>query len=173
MSSVEASSAGPADESVGCYLERQRRLRGVSLDELAIATRIPRRSLERLESGAFDRQSDGFARGFVRTVAQELGLDVEDAVMRLLGEPAFAKDEFSLRNPAFLRWAAAAIVLCGATAATLGAWSLLNGPSAAPGPLISQEVFIRRDVVRELARAQRDAYVRVEPLDSRREGYRD
>jgi transcriptional regulator with XRE-family HTH domain len=166
--------AGDAeDTSVGRYLARQRRLRGVSLEDLASATRIPRRSLERLESGAFDRQSDGFARGFVRTVAQALGLDVEDAVMRLLGEPAFAKDEFSFRNFAFLRWVAVGVMVIGLGAIGLGAWSLVGRVSGELVPLASKEVFIRRDVVRELARAQRDAYVSVEPLDSRREGYRD
>ena len=50
-------------------------MRGLSLDEVAAATRIPRRSLERLEAGAFDSEPDGFARGFVRTVADAMGLD--------------------------------------------------------------------------------------------------
>jgi hypothetical protein len=37
----------------------------------------------------------------------------------------------------------------------------------------SAEVFIRRDVVRELAASQRDAFVRKESLDSDRAGHRD
>ena len=82
-----ALSADP-ERSIGAYLTRQRELRGISLDELATLTRIPRRSLERLESGVFDRAPDGFVRGFVRTVADALGLDPENAVMRLLREPA-------------------------------------------------------------------------------------
>jgi len=57
------------------------------MDELANRTRIPRRSLERLEAGAFDSTPDGFVRGFVRTVADALGLDPDDAVNRLLREP--------------------------------------------------------------------------------------
>jgi cytoskeletal protein RodZ len=59
----------------------------MSLDELASLTKIPRRSLERLEAGAFDRTPDGFSRGFVRSVAEALGLDRDEAVNRLLGEP--------------------------------------------------------------------------------------
>ena len=75
-----AGSAVDSTDSIGRYLARQRRLRGVSLDDLAAQTCIPRRSLERLEDGAFDRQADGFVRGFVRTVAAALGLDAEEAV---------------------------------------------------------------------------------------------
>ena len=78
---------GHPEASVGVYLAQQRRLRGISLDDLSALTRIPRRSLERLEAGAFDRTPDGFARGFVRSVAEALGLDPNEAVMRLLPRP--------------------------------------------------------------------------------------
>ena len=69
--------------SIGRYLASQRRLRDISLDQLAALTKLPRRSLERLESGAFDREPDGFARGFVRTVAIALGLDPDDAARKI------------------------------------------------------------------------------------------
>ena len=49
--------------SVGLYLAGQRRLRGISVDDLAAQTRIPRRNIERLEAGAFDAAPDGFSRG--------------------------------------------------------------------------------------------------------------
>ena len=39
------------EPSIGRYLARQRSMRGISVEELAAMTRIPRRSLERLESG--------------------------------------------------------------------------------------------------------------------------
>ena len=39
---------------MGQYLANQRRLRRITLEELAERTRIPRRNLERLESGALD-----------------------------------------------------------------------------------------------------------------------
>jgi hypothetical protein len=73
-------------EQIGAYLARQRKLRGVSLDELESLTRIPKRSLERLEAGVFDSDRDAFARSFVRTVALALGLDAADAVARMLPE---------------------------------------------------------------------------------------
>jgi transcriptional regulator with XRE-family HTH domain len=168
-------SDGPAeaDGSVGSYLARQRELRGVSLDELAEATQIPRRSLERLEGGAFDRQVDGFSRGFVRTVADALGLDAADAVLRLLGEPIGSDDEPQFISDALKRWTIVAALLIGSVAAILGGWSLwarLDRISANPS---SEEVFIRRDVVRELAASQSEAFVRKESLDSPREGHRN
>ncbi len=72
---------------IGAYLAQQRRLRGIALGELADSIRIPIRSLERLENGAFDTTADGFTRGFVRTVADALGLDADAAVSRMLAEP--------------------------------------------------------------------------------------
>ena len=72
---------------IGAYLAQQRRLRGIALKELADQIRIPVRSLERLENGAFDTTADGFTRGFVRTVAEALGLDADAAVSRMLAEP--------------------------------------------------------------------------------------
>ncbi|MDH5565971.1 MAG: helix-turn-helix domain-containing protein, partial [Myxococcales bacterium] len=65
-----AQGAQAGGSAVGAYLAAQRRLRGISLDELAERTVIPRRNLERLESGAFDGNADGFTRGFVRTVSE-------------------------------------------------------------------------------------------------------
>jgi transcriptional regulator with XRE-family HTH domain len=82
----DARVAGERAEAIGAYLARQRRLRGISLDELAAATRIPIRSLQRLETGAFDHEPDGFARGFVRTVAVALGLPPDETVARMLPE---------------------------------------------------------------------------------------
>jgi hypothetical protein len=63
----------PGAFSIGAYLREQRRLRGLSLEEVEAVTRIPRRALARLEAGAFDRQQDVYLRGFVRTVAVAIG----------------------------------------------------------------------------------------------------
>ena len=73
-------------EPIGAYLARQRVLRGITLEQLADTTRIPLRSLARLEAGVFDTEPDGFARGFVRTVAKALGLPPDDTVARMLPE---------------------------------------------------------------------------------------
>jgi len=79
-------------ESIGGYLSQQRRLRGISIDELAEITRIPKRSIDRLEAGHFDQDVDGFVRGFVRTVAVGLGLDPDDTLARMLTEPNAESD---------------------------------------------------------------------------------
>jgi hypothetical protein len=70
----------------------QRELRGITRKELCQQTQIPLRSLERLETGAFDGLDDGFVRGFVRTVADALGLDLDDTLARMSPEPTSPTD---------------------------------------------------------------------------------
>ncbi|MGI9590051.1 MAG: helix-turn-helix domain-containing protein, partial [Myxococcota bacterium] len=129
-------------------------MRGVSLDELAQLTKIPFRSLERLESGAFDAARDGFVRGFVRTVAEALGLDPGEAVMRLLQEPR-AEPEADGKGGAGMVRRLPLLPLAGLAAVTLAAvlvWQLVSfwmSPAAEPS---SRQVLLRRDPVRELAR---------------------
>ena len=88
--SIDGAGAAETFEArpIGAYLRRQRVLRGMTAVELAELTRIPLRSLERLEGGLFDGETDGFVRGFVRTVASALGLDADDTVARMLQEPS-------------------------------------------------------------------------------------
>ena len=179
MPPVDRDGAAPGRESsapelsIGRYLARQRRLRGVSLDELAGLTKIPLRSLQRLEDGAFDHQADGFARGFVRTVAEALGLNAEEAVMRLLGEPPSGDDELALRRLSLRRWALGSALLLGGAAAIFGLWSLWSAAASGPAHEASEEIVYRRDVVRELAEAQRASDAGGESLDSAREDHPD
>jgi hypothetical protein len=133
--------------SIGAYLRSQRLLRGIGLGELSAATRIPRRSLERLEGGDFDDQPDGFARGFVRAVATALGLDPDDAVSRMLTEvevPAEPGRELPLGRAALLLGAVAVL------AAVAALWISLAGGPEAPRP-VEGDVVMRRDAVRALA----------------------
>lgn len=65
----------------GDKLRRERELRGISLDEIAEATKIGTRSLRALEEEKFDLLPGGiFNKGFVRAYAKFLGLDEEQAV---------------------------------------------------------------------------------------------
>ena len=144
------SGAEPGDGSIGSYLARQRRLRGVSVDELASLTRIPRRSLERLEAGVFDGTPDGFVRGFVRTVAEALGLDPDDAVNRLLREPR--EDEALLlararqqRRKLALRLTIAAAALLVLLALGRLSWWVFAGENESSDPVV-----YRRDTLRDL-----------------------
>jgi cytoskeleton protein RodZ len=65
----------------GDRLKREREMRGVSLEEVAAATRIAPKYLEALENDLWDHLPGGvFNRGFIRSIARFLGLD-EDGLM--------------------------------------------------------------------------------------------
>jgi cytoskeletal protein RodZ len=140
-------------EPIGVYLARQRELRGISLDDLAASTRIPRHSLERLESGAFDARPDGFARAFVRTVAVALGLEPDDTVNRMRCEPesAIARARAARRSRVVLALAAAA--LAAAIPLVWINWIAPAPPEAAAAatPAGDPELVLRPDAVRRLA----------------------
>jgi hypothetical protein len=140
-----------ASGSIGAYIARQRKLRGISLEELEILTRIPRRSLERLESGAFDAEPDGFVRGFVRTVSVAIGLDPDDTVTRMLVEP----DPRGKRRriPGLSAAAGLFLLLCLIAFGAAVLWTLAGGrpgelAEASGGPETGR---VRSDAVRELA----------------------
>ncbi len=141
-------------ESIGAYLATQRRLRGITVEELARQTRIPLRSLERLEAGSFDGHVDGFVRGFVRTVAAALGLDADEALNRTLHEPGGSEASSQAPRLSVKRVLATAafLVLLGALglAVQMVAISIAKAPAAGrSGPIV-----VRRDPVRALAEAQ-------------------
>lgn len=145
-----ADGAGAA--SIGEYLKRQRLLRGVTIEDLAATTRIPLRSLERLEAGYFDGVTDGFVRGFVRTVALALGLDADQTVARMLDEPASSpwdREGIGLWRKQVL----ALVALVAATAIGVlvlrAGWNLLVGGA---GSARDREVVSWRDPVHQLAR---------------------
>ena len=68
-------------DTFGESLKREREMRGVTLDEIAGATRIATRFLRAIENEEWDQLPGGvFNRGFVRAVAHYLGLDEENTV---------------------------------------------------------------------------------------------
>ena len=149
-----AESSDAAAQSIGAYLSAQRRLRGISIEELAHQTRIPLRSLERLESGSFDADVDGFVRGFVRTVAAALGLDADEALNRALQEPGGGvrrQEAPRLSIKRVLVTLAGILLLAGlGFGVQLIAISVADsGRSGAGNPVV-----VRRDPVRALAEAQ-------------------
>jgi hypothetical protein len=135
----------------------QRRLRGVSLDELAERTKIPRRNIERLEAGVFDGVADGFTRGFVRTVAEALGLDADETVMRLMSEPDpgdAGSTGMSRLQGLLLRFVlGAALVVAVALLLRLGS-AMIVSHAVDDGELSG--VVYRRDPVHALAKSSRD-----------------
>ena len=141
--------------SIGAYLARERRMRGISVGELAELTKIPTRSIERMEAGAFDGNPDGFVRGFVRTIAVALGLDPEEAVMRMLGEPA---DLVEAAGGSALwldrRLLAIAALLVVTVLLGLAIWGWVSRAPSAPADDDTRKVVYRRDAVRALANEQ-------------------
>ncbi len=138
--------------SIGEYLKKQRQLRGISQAELCKLTRIPPRSLERLESGAFDALDDGFVRGFVRTVADALGLDPDDTLARMSPEPESTGERASRGpSPGVLRVG----ILVAAVALILVSVGLVRTAlDAFPGPQETSATIVRKDPVRALAEAE-------------------
>jgi cytoskeleton protein RodZ len=77
----------------GEHLKREREMRGVSLEEIAAATRISTRFLEALESGQWDQLPGGaFNRGFIRSTARFLGLN-EDSMIAEYAQEAKGQAE--------------------------------------------------------------------------------
>lgn len=65
----------------GLHLKQARENRGISLRQIASATKIATGALEALERGDFSRLPGGiFSRAFVRAYADEVGLDPEETV---------------------------------------------------------------------------------------------
>lgn len=65
----------------GERLQREREMRGITLEEISESTKISTRSLEALEHEEFDKLPGGiFNKGFVRAYARFVGIDEEQAV---------------------------------------------------------------------------------------------
>jgi cytoskeletal protein RodZ len=72
--------------SPGAYIRKHRMRRGLSVEQLAVATKIPRTSLELLEDDRYgELPGPVFVKGFLRCAARALSLS-PDAVMELLYE---------------------------------------------------------------------------------------
>lgn len=73
-------------ESIGEFFKQVRDTKGLTLDDVALKTRIHPDFLIALEEGNFTKLPDQvFAKGFVRSYARSLGLDEEDAMRRFEG----------------------------------------------------------------------------------------
>lgn len=137
-------------QAIGSYLRWQRELREISVEELAELTRVPLRSIERLEAGAFDGQVDGFVKGFVRTVAESLGLDAEDTLSRMLSEPEPEDRRLINLKRRTLRAVVglAAVSLVGILIFVIQQLSTREARSSAEA---RDQIIFRRDPVRALA----------------------
>ncbi len=125
--------------SFGERLQREREMRGITLEEIADSTKIGTRSLRALEEEAFDKLPGGiFNKGFVRAYARYLGIDEEQAVTDFLA--AAGESEQPLPNPnptekistyrSSNRGWAAGLALVVLAAGGYAAWRLNLGPFA-------------------------------------------
>ena len=117
----------------GEHLKREREMRGVTLEEIAAATRISTRFLEAIENEQWDQLPGGvFNRGFIRSIARFLGLDEDSLVAEYalerqsIGGPPPA--ETSVRTGRNWRWGA----LAGGVAAVLIAGAVVAYPHVRP-----------------------------------------
>lgn len=125
--------------SFGERLQREREMRGITLEEIADSTKIGTRSLRALEEEDFDKLPGGiFNKGFVRAYARYLGIDEEQAVSDFLA--AAGESEPPLPNPnptekvavyrSSNRGWAVALALAVLAAGGYAAWRLNLGPFA-------------------------------------------
>jgi cytoskeletal protein RodZ len=78
----------------GRYLQLQRELRGLSLEEVALKTRIPPTLLGALEAGQSERFPERiFVLNYIRSYAGAVGLSPDDAVNRFHEIPESPKAE--------------------------------------------------------------------------------
>ncbi len=108
-------------EDVGAMLREARERRGLTLRQVAASTRISIANLEALEQGNLKRLPGGiFTRAFVRSYAQEVGLDGEEMVRLFveqfpveavtIGSPLSSSDTDDGFEPEFQPWHALALV---------------------------------------------------------------
>lgn len=87
-----------SDMDFGQYLRQARERRGVTLRQIATATRISPRTLEALENNEIRKLPGGiFSRAFVRSYAHEVGLDPDETVRRFLQQ--FPVDDVTQGSP--------------------------------------------------------------------------
>lgn len=70
------------DQNFGEYLRQEREVKNLALLDVSRTTKIPVRSLERLEAGEYDAlPGEVFVRGFIKSYARCVGLDDESALL--------------------------------------------------------------------------------------------
>ncbi len=90
-------------KDVGDQLRQERDRQGLSLDEVMHRTKLSRRSLEALEKGDMKALPHKvYARGFAKTYAKALGLDV-DGIMSAINEIYGDMDEERLEDSTIIR----------------------------------------------------------------------
>src|ERR1700733_7962437 len=121
----------------GEHLKREREMRGVSLEEISVATRIAPRFLVALESEQWELLPGGvFNRGFIRSVARYLGLDEDSLVAEYARETRGRSDPGLVADPPQepdRNWARVFVVVVLVLVVLAGGWAAIHflGPQIA------------------------------------------
>jgi cytoskeletal protein RodZ len=117
-------SAGGGLVAFGRYLAQERELRGLSLEDVVRATKLPASAVEAIESGDPERTPHrAYVVVYLRGYAAAVGLDGDDVVLRYeeaLGPPSEPRPPRS-RSAALL--IAVAAVIAAAVAALASWWA--------------------------------------------------
>ena len=125
----------------GERLQREREMRGITLEEMSESTKISSRCLRALETEEFDKLPGGiFNKGFVRAYAHHVGIDEDQAVADFVAASGGEKDQ-PLPDPLVPRavvlgqraedhanWRAFALLILLLGTAVVAGWKL--GPNA-------------------------------------------
>lgn len=123
--------------SFGERMQREREMRGITLEQISESTKISSRCLRALEKEEFDLLPGGiFNKGFVRAYARHLGIDEEQAVADFVAACGGEKEQ-PLPDPAVPRavalgqsahehanWRAFALIAVLLATAVAAAWKL-------------------------------------------------
>jgi cytoskeleton protein RodZ len=121
----------------GEHLKREREMRGVTLEEISVATRIAPRFLAALESEQWELLPGGvFNRGFIRSVARYLGLDEDSLVAEYALETRGRTDPGVVADPPEepeRNWARVVVVVLLGFVVLAGGWAAIHflGPKIA------------------------------------------
>ncbi|MBN2408389.1 MAG: helix-turn-helix domain-containing protein [Candidatus Aminicenantes bacterium] len=134
--------------SLGQELQRERELRGISLQEIADSTRISLRFLQAVEEDRLDRIPGAFfVRAILRSYARGIGIDEHQVLnkyqeMQAFAEPDQDKNDASKRkrpprSPVFSwRWLILGVGAAVVIALGLVLFSLFSGPPEEPPALM-------------------------------------
>lgn len=112
-------------------------MRGVSLEEISVATRIAPRFLEALENEQWEQLPGGvFNRGFIRSVARYLGLDEDSLVAEYALQTRGRPDPGVVADPPDQPdrlWARVSVLVILAILLIAGGWAAIHylGPKIA------------------------------------------
>ena len=132
-------------ESVGARLRAARISRGLTVEEVAQITKLPKASLELLENDSYNAlPALVFVRGFVRAYAKTVGLEGDELVRQLPNQSGQGPEPMMEREAHFARiigdgfqperrfQPTQAMMLLAAIVMLLVAWSIGGGQSTSP-----------------------------------------